>query len=211
MVGENAQILENTFQKLGNEFKETNNSEGLIAALKAEASKLSETKIRIYLKESMDEGYIGRAILFALNRVRAPKQNYIELSSDLHLEHIAPQTPTEVWKADLFNGDANQYSEYEQLVSEIGNLTLLDHKINTSIKQAPFTNPLEPAKSKSSEYKDSVIAMTSDLHALKKWDQAEVEKRTEYMIAMFDVVFSVEPSTDSVKPYEIWKRSALDV
>jgi len=205
MAGANAQILENLFQKLGNDFKETNDSDALIASLKREAAALSGEKIKLYLKESIDEGYIGRAILFCLNRARAQKQNYIELDADLHLEHIAPQTPTEGWKADLFNGNGELYSQYDELVSEIGNLTLLDHKINSSIKQLPFRNPLDPAKSKSNEYNDSVIMMTKDLVSQTKWDQAEIETRTSYMIEAFETVFSIEPVGDTIQTYEQWK------
>ena len=206
MAGENAQILENTFQQLGNEFRESNDAAKLISGLKSAAAKLSTAKIELYLKESIDEGYIGRAILFSLNRARAAKQKYIDLNADLHLEHIAPQTATEGWKADLFNGNESLYPLYDDLTSQIGNLTLLDHRINMSVKQLPFRNPLDPDKSKSKEYKDSVIMMTDDLLFLNKWDQVEIETRTSYMIDAFNHVFSIDPSGETLMTYQEWKN-----
>jgi hypothetical protein len=208
MVGGNAQVLETKFQDMGNDYRETGNATKLIDALKTETAKISQEQIELFLKESVDGGYIGRALLYCLEMARAPKKNPTPFDSKVHLEHIAPQTPTDGWKADLFNGNEDLYEFYDVLATQIGNLTLLDHKINMSIKQLPFrdsTSASEP-RDKISEYANNSFKLTDDVISLQKWDQSAIEDRTAYMIDAFNFVFSIEPNQGQLRPLSEWSN-----
>lgn len=197
IAGGNAQKLEDLFQKWGGEYSETKDVGQLVKQLADEAATLNPETVARYLSEDGDEGYIGKAVLHCINRARTPGANAIQLDSDLHLEHIAPQTETDDWKASVFNGNAEMYSGYESATSEIGNLTLLDFKINMSLKQKGFDQ-------KKLRYGDSVIKLTNDLLFLNKWSEAEIQDRTQYIIDSFEIAFSISPSEDRVKSFEAW-------
>jgi uncharacterized protein with ParB-like and HNH nuclease domain len=201
IVGGNAQKLEDLFQKLGNEFAEFGNVETLLSALKTEANNLSVATINTYLREDADEGYLGKAILHGINRARTRGANQIDLNSKIHLEHIAPQTPTDAWKADLFSGDERLYQAYESTIQQIGNLTLLDFKLNMSAKQDTFDK-------KRPKYDVSVIKLTDDLTAVMQWTTLEVERRTDYLIEAFHKVFAVDPVDVNIVEFALWKPSA---
>ena len=201
MTGGNAQRLEDSLQKFGNSFKETKSLEGLVDDIDALTATLSKDAADLYLREDADDGFIGRAILHAINRARTPGANAIKLDSTLHLEHIAPQTETDEWKRALFSGVESQYDAYDTTISQIGNLTLLDFKLNVSAKQALF------AKKKKTAYDSSTIKLTNDLKSIDDWTDIEVEKRSDYLIEMFNRVFSVNQDLTPVVPFEIWLQS----
>jgi hypothetical protein len=197
IAGGNAQKLEDLFQKWGTDFKASGDVNQLIQALTDEAASINPESVTRYLSEDGDEGFIGKAVLHCINRARTPGANAIQLDSELHLEHIAPQTENDEWKAAVFSGNAELYSGYESAISEIGNLTLLDFKINMSLKQKGFDK-------KKIRYGDSVIKLTNDLLFLNKWSEVEIQDRTQYIIESFAIAFSVAPATERVKSFEAW-------
>lgn len=199
IAGGNAQKLEDLFQKWGLNFLETGDVNALTKSLAEEASAINPETVARYLSEDGDEGFIGKAVLHCVNRARTPGANAIQLDSDLHLEHIAPQTETDEWKAAVFSGNTEMYSGYESAISEIGNLTLLDFKINMSLKQKGFD-------SKKIRYGDSVIKLTNDLLFLGKWSESEIQDRTQYIIDSFEIAFSIEPTDERVKSFEVWLK-----
>ena len=198
IVGGNAQKLEDLFQKIGNEFSEFGDVDKLIQALTVEASGLSIAAINTYLREDADEGYLGKAILHGINRARTRGANQIELNNKIHLEHIAPQTPTDAWRADLFQGDERLFGAYESTIQQIGNLTLLDFKLNMSAKQDTFDK-------KRPKYDVSVIKLTDDLTSVMQWTTVEIERRTDYLIEAFHRVFSVEPKESNIVEFSLWE------
>lgn len=198
MSGGNAQELEDKFQKLGNSFRDNRNAEALASELATEALKLNTQSIELYLRQDADEGYLGKAILHAINRARTPGANEIPMSSDLHLEHIAPQTPTDHWKEVIFSGQSGEYENYDSVISQLGNLTLLDFKLNMSIKQKDF-------KSKSEKYAGSVIKLSNDLVKEDGWDLESINSRTDYLVDCFNRVFSVESRESQVPTFSDWK------
>jgi Protein of unknown function (DUF1524) len=197
IAGGNAQKLEDLFQKWGTDFKASGDVNQLIQALTDEAASINPESVTRYLSEDGDEGFIGKAVLHCINRARTPGANAIQLDSELHLEHIAPQTENDEWKAAVFSGNAELYSGYESAISEIGNLTLLDFKINMSLKQKGLDK-------KKIRYGDSVIKLTNDLLFLNKWSEVEIQDRTQYIIESFAIAFSVAPATERVKSFEAW-------
>lgn len=80
----------------------------------------------------------------------------------VHIEHIYPQTPKTPW------------ANHEAYVGLLGNLTLLDKKLNTSIKNADFEQKKDQA------YKDSRLEITKELLKYDSWSPDLIEKRQKW-------------------------------
>jgi hypothetical protein len=196
MGGGNAQKLEDKFQKWGYDFM----TNGDLAALQnsiTEAANELTTDVAKYLKEEGDSGFVGRAVLHAVNRELTPGANPVALDGTIHLEHIAPQSVTDEWQDALFEGDSNQFEKYEATISEIGNLTLLDFKLNLQAQQLVF-------ELKKDKYTLSTIKITRDLLGLNEWTDNSVKQRTKWLAAMFDVIWSVSKDGARVKSFQDW-------
>jgi uncharacterized protein with ParB-like and HNH nuclease domain len=200
MSGGNAQELEDKFQKLGNSYRDNRNVEALTSELATEALKISQESIELYLRDEADEGYVGKAVLHAINRARTPGANEIPMTADLHLEHIAPQTSTDGWKEAIFAGNAAEYDHYDSVISRLGNLTLLDFKLNMSIKQKDFL-------AKAEKYSGSVIKLSNDLVHEKTWDLESINSRTDYLVHCFNQVFSVQSHSVKILTFSEWKQN----
>jgi hypothetical protein len=90
----------------------------------------------------------------------------IKPPSEVHLEHVMPQTATQEWLNSL-GEDADRYDE---LVSRWGNVTLLDYKINSSISNGSFAK-------KRIDYLKSKIVDTLEIAKLPSWGVVEIEAR----------------------------------
>jgi hypothetical protein len=197
MSGGNAQELEDFFQQ-----RSSNLNEGFAVKTVIEAIK-EEARIEIdaieFLSIEGDSSFISRALLFSVNRKLAPDANAQKLDKSLHLEHIAPKTETDDWKRDVFYGRAEEYAEYDALVSEIGNLTLLDSKINIRAQQKLFDE-------KKKRYNDSVIKMTRDLKEIELWGKEEIKDRTRWLARCFDIIWSVDPASEEIVSFPRWHK-----
>lgn len=196
MGGGNAQKLEDKFQKWGFDFMNDSDVDALVESITLAASELT-TDVPKYLKEEGDSGFVGRAVLHAVNRALTPGANPVALDGTIHLEHIAPQSVTDHWQDALFEGDSSQFDKYDSTISEIGNLTLLDFKLNLQAQQLEFGL-------KKDKYTLSTIKITRDLLTLSEWSENSVKQRTKWLSAMFDVIWSVNPNGNQVKSFNDW-------
>ena len=199
MAGLNAQQLENFFQKQSEYLLEgqpvsfiQDNFKEKIADILLDTHK--------YLKNEGDSGFTGKAILHALNRFLAPSALQFPLDSKIHVEHIAPQTSNVEWMNDLYSGNEDLFDGYDDRISEIGNLTLLDFKINSELQRSAFTI-------KKSKYSDSVLKITKDLVKVTLWRQEEIEARTDYVAEMFDLIWAVKPELGNLQTFPDWYAS----
>jgi len=121
--------------------------------------------------------------------VRPTEEIDIAGPTRVHLEHIYPQRPD----------DADRWQEHKQYVDMIGNLTLLDKKLNQQIQNAKFNE-------KRREYLKSDIRLTSRVAEGKKWDPTAIRERQEWLceraieIWPLDLVTQITPmmvSSDS--------------
>lgn len=95
----------------------------------------------------------------------------------LQLEHILPQKPTEEWKTI--------FSEPEKYVNLIGNLTILQDKINIKASNNSFAV-------KKVEYEKSDIAQNRELSKIKSWTPQEISNRTNDMFVKFSNLWPVD-------------------
>jgi len=195
--GQGAQDLESTFQSLGAVFVEQKDVNALIEALR------DKTKISPPLEARFRDGERSnaKAILHGIERSLARKTGANPMpwnTSDLHVEHVAPDSLTEDWVNKLFPEGDND-GKYDDTVSQLGNLTVLDRKLNLRIQQSLF--PIKKEK-----YRVSTSMMTRDLCEVGDWSISEIESRQKWLVEMFDVVWSKEPP-DLAKLYHYpqWK------
>jgi hypothetical protein len=195
--GQGAQDLENTFQQIGAEFLASGDEAGLVTKLREKA------QISPPLEARFKEGVRGfaKAILHGIDRALAVKADANPLpwsTSDLHLEHIAPDSSTSEWTTALFpDGDIND--EYDDTVQQMGNLTILDSKMNIRLQQSPF-------ETKKTKYAHSSSGMTRDLSLVDSWSLVEISNRQRWMIDMFDLIWSAEaPDVKKLVHYTEWK------
>jgi hypothetical protein len=195
MSGGNAQKLEDFFQKLSTDLREGASIDQIQESLSAKA--VIDFDVKGYLQEEGDSGFVGKAILHSINAALAPGANEVALNSSLHLEHIAPQTETDTWVHDLFEGDSSKADQYGGMISEIGNLTLLDFKLNMKAKQQAF-------ESKKEKYKISTMFITDDLENIDRWTYKEIQARTQWVTDMFELIFNVEPADGDILSFSEW-------
>lgn len=89
-----------------------------------------------------------------------------ETPSDKHqIEHIAPQTATDGWKAAIPEG-------YEKLVHTWGNLLPLTPTMNPSAGQSEFSVKREA-------YENSIFASARQVAKAKNWDAETIKRRSK--------------------------------
>lgn len=117
---------------------------------------------------TVSKAYIARYYLKKLERSyrKTEELSPLENPEKVNLEHILPENPiklNEDWPA--FN--ENTHRSY---CRRLGNLTILDTKMNSEIGNGSFTLKKET-------YKRSEIVITKSISKLSKWDMKEIEKR----------------------------------
>jgi hypothetical protein len=196
MAGRNAQQLEDFFQGLCIEMKDG----ASMAEINRQIRELIEGisfDLEKYLKGQVETGYIGRAILHGINRKLAPSSLQFPLDGKLHLEHIAPKSETDEWVATVFSGREDLYDDYEDTISEIGNLTLLDEKLNLEAQQKPFGLKKE-------KYEVSGLEISRHLTKVDHWRQEEIEARTTWIAECFNIIWHATPSSGTLKKFADW-------
>lgn len=105
------------------------------------------------------------------------------LDKSIHVEHILPKSSN----PDLING-FDKPSEYSSYVCKLGNLTLLEKSINSSIANGLF-------EEKKEEYRQSKILMTRSLV-----DKSNVGKNTQINRTL---------TTLELKPFDSWSSNDI--
>ncbi len=125
--------------------------------------------------------------------------NYLKRS--IHIEHILPQNPTTELLSEFSDGNKTEYNEYMQ---KLGNLTLLERPINTSIRRDFFSKKCkEYSKSifyltKSIVNLDSVGKDTSinrineDLASFSSWDKKAIDERHRILFNLSQKIWKIE-------------------
>ena len=107
-----------------------------------------------------------REFFSQLNEQMGTGETKIQRNGRVHLEHILPQKPraTSLQESGLLPGEA------EQLVGNLGNLTLLSGKRNRELSNKPFSE-------KRFLYEGSEILMTREVAMEERWTREEILER----------------------------------
>lgn len=200
MAGKNAQKLEDTFQDLSKEVRQNEPVQSIKVKLEAEINDI-ELDVKKYFTNDADSAFASRALLHAVNRATTRGANSIQLDNKkLHLEHIAPQSETDDWVSSVFNGDSKQFSDYESIIGSIGNLTLLDNGLNLQAQRKPF-------EEKKKEYRKSTMDVARDLMEFTTWNKETINLRTEWLVEMFEIIWSAKQSKSQPQAFSNWFKS----
>lgn len=213
--GLNQQTLEDFYREVGFSFGESGDIEALQKSLKNKAAGLAPISEKRWMRDQ-DSGAYARALLYLL--YFKLQGGAIKYSLDqFHLEHIAPQARTDYWVKSMLDLDSVkdvEDDEWADVVSAAGNLMLLDPGSNLKIKNIPFKlsdaekSAIPPGKptDKVSEYSLSVIALNQEIADFDYWNMDLLKERTKWLSEMFEILWSVEPSTDSVSTFTEWRE-----
>jgi len=196
-----AQDLETKFQEIGQRYVSSGESDTAASQMITELQ--TECNIAMDFDNKFKDGVQGfaKTILHGIEKILRSKAGANALpwsSKDLHLEHIAPDTSTEHWTSTLFPGGCTE-DQYDDLVNQLGNKTLLDQTINKRIKQSPYGV-------KSTKYLNSSPLITRDLAAIQDWESNEITLRNTWLAEMFDKIWNVDPlQASTVHGYTEWK------
>jgi len=217
IMGGNAQVLENIFQstavdllRLRREPEKTNSS----LRKRFSDNLQSDESIENRLSETLDDTTLTRYIAFKLNEKLSGENGVLKFDPKLiHVEHIAPDSMTDEWRKALGIQQIEPEdiaAEYEDLTERIGNKTLLEWRINSSIKNKEFDvkkNGFSNGRRKVQGYKDSSVQITKDLLGLDHWSRNLIEKRSQWFAEMFNIVWGL-PSNKRVISFTSWLDKA---
>lgn len=127
-----------------------------------------------FQKKSLGRNYAGLA-RYVLQEINSHYAGHKELvanpdTTEVNLEHILPQKPNATWLAKFSKKeDPNQY------IYRLGNLTLLDSKINRSVGNSSFQDKCSKAFSRSQ------LEITKEISICSVWSPKQIEERQTRM------------------------------
>lgn len=150
--------------------------------------------LREYL--SYNDAYVLRCTRSVLEKLELVGNSAQVDLSNLSIEHILPQTPTEFWTKYV------PKEEYAQCVGLIGNLTLA-----TSLNNSQMGND-EWDKKKQILAQTKHIKLNEELLSYEEWTKDCIEKRTKRMIDRIIEVYPYQESclTENPLPPEVKQR-----
>jgi uncharacterized protein with ParB-like and HNH nuclease domain len=113
-----------------------------------------------------------RHVLCRINDAISQTKEHIADSSNVHIEHIFPQEPS----ADALTHSGITAEEADDYSTRIGNVTLLDAKINMGLKNRSFPAKLNAEKG----YIHSRLAINDSLKLKTSWLKADIEERSKF-------------------------------
>lgn len=196
MNGQNAQDLENEYQAWGQEFASDGDIDLLCRHL-TEGIEDNPVDTKKYFSGEADGDYVTRALLYATNYLLSARTWELD---DYHLEHIAPQKSTPAWVDMVFGEVDNPADDYEDVISQLGNLTLLDPECNWKIRNWSLER-------KQSEYRRCTSQVTLDLADIQRWNLTDIEDRSKWLIENFDLIWNVDIAGQrSLDRFTDWQR-----
>ncbi|KOP26719.1 hypothetical protein AMR41_08855 [Hapalosiphon sp. MRB220] len=118
----------------------------------------SDTKLARYILSEINSYYMGHKELIANPN-----------GTELNLEHILPQKPSDKWLVEFSNTDPNQY------IYRLGNMTLLDSSVNRKVGNNSFKEKSVKA------FSNSQLDITKEILKCKIWGPKEIEERQDKM------------------------------
>ena len=151
-------------------------------------------------QRQFEEPRIAKYLLAKIHLDRHGQSHH--LGSDTELEHVLPQNRN-AWPTFDCNGRSK-----EDFVYALGNLTLLEKKLNASVSDQPFNikvNCYKQRRGRSDARTSTAIPMTFEIHQAfqsaadgtpeRSWDAARIQQRTEKFAKEAVRIFSNEPTS----------------
>jgi len=215
IAGLNAQKLEDIFQRLALSLREGTSFGNLVDQISASIPQ--DDQIRREFDDVIESTTLVRTVLFRINRAKwDPSATIAYSTKSFHVEHIAPDKPTDHWMDQLFPRDHSERDvEYDAAVELWGNKTLLEHKINQSLKQKPFEDkqngvPGNPPAGFEG-YVSSNFNITSELGEVTDgWNRDQIALRNKWIADCFLKVYGVTENVDTITSFKDWVTTHKD-
>lgn len=206
LTGGNAQELEDIYQSTCKIYRKT---AGDFLQVKAEIVEQipADQKCQVQFDLDITKSALIRAVLFRINSIYGDQVGLLSLDTKkMHIEHIAPATPTAHWLNQLFpESPNNRTAEYSVLVQQWGNKTLLERPINESIGQRSFQEKCEGVQgSNFGGYKNSLLQISRGLADFQEWNLDMIKKRSRWIGECFLSIWTLDSNFDSVIPFHDW-------
>lgn len=120
----------------------------------------------------------------------------------LHLEHIAPQRPSQDsdWKSRM-KGELN----YREIIYRIGNMMLLRDRVNKSVSNLNFEKKLIKYKAQNNKTKMPLPTLSKSVLSYANWDQNAVLTRSREIAEIATEVWSAKSTNMKGKAKELKK------
>ncbi|MCV3212707.1 DUF262 domain-containing HNH endonuclease family protein [Plectonema radiosum NIES-515] len=121
----------------------------------------SNTKLARYILSEINSHYMDSKELIANPN-----------ATELNLEHILPQKPSDKWLVEFSKTDPNQY------IYRLGNMTLLDSSVNRKVGNTSFEEKSAKA------FSNSKLDITREILKDSVWGPKQIEERQKKMAKM---------------------------
>lgn len=148
---------------------------------------------------NIDGSFVARAVLHYAQKLSA-SGSLLHQIKEVHLEHIAPQKSTQSWLEMFFEGNSDLFDTYDDRVTSLGNLTLLDPSINEKISNKDFSD-------KKTSYSESSMYLTTNLKDFDAWTTSIVDSRTQWLAEVFEAITSPGEPPKRVNAFKEWGKS----
>jgi hypothetical protein len=150
----------------------------------------SDERIRLALtyQELPHAGYV----LYRIDEYQISDPGGLGGLGELQIEHIFPQFPTDTWSGDgtrqWHTFSEVERAKYREILSTIGNLTLLEQPLNAAASNKPF-------KDKQCDYAKSKVPSVEALLREPAWDLRTIAERTQALTQRFLEIWKRPPGT----------------
>lgn len=137
---------------------------------------------------------LARYVLCRINRQMTGRELEVAGPSEVHVEHIFPQTPSDqaIQESAISKDEADEWSGL------IGNLTLLDAGINLSIKNAKFSDKLTGDLEKNKKgINHSSLKINDEVKTKTAWTKEEINSRSAFFADIAVKIWQWPKSSES--------------
>jgi len=133
-----------------------------------------------YFSKATPKSITSKYILFRITRYH---QEAIEWGSkEIHLEHVMPQNPTGQW-LKIKNNDIDKY---EDNLNRLGNLTLLQDKLNKSASNKDFI-----IKKKEYYNKSRLLVTKDSFNSYNSWGYEQITQRQKDLLLTVNKIWKI--------------------
>ena len=212
IVNGNAQQLENIFQNACTELRRENLHFNEVVKILTERIP-SDTAVKPQFYAEINKPKLVKVIFHTINSVLYDRSELVVFDpKKVQLEHIIPQK-SEKWISELFQDTPinAKESKYKSLCENWGNKTILDFKINASVKDEKFevkkNGIVKPNGNQEPGYKNSNLKITADIANFSTWSEKEVELRNQWIGDTFTKIWSLSEGTQNIDVFSEWIKN----
>lgn len=180
ILKEDPKELEKLYYKTLNSIYSSKDINTSINIIREHTTMKRNNEFNDYFSKASPKSITSKYILFRITRYQ---QEAIEWGSkDIHLEHVMPQKPSGKW-LKIKNEDSDKYEDH---LNRIGNLTLLQDKLNQSASNKDFMTK------KREYYVKSRLILTKDSFKIYKvWNYDKIDERQKNLLRMVNKIWKI--------------------